>query len=232
MIYTCNTCGTKGHNSRTCPKKKVVCSVCEGPHITDECPDVIKTREERKARIEAERIAKEKEEAERIAKLEAERIAKEKEKVEMWRIAKEKAEDERIARERVVAEGRLRESDSGSDSGSRGSYVPKKDTTLELIFTMLCDRRASMEWVMLTEHYHKHSEEFRCVGASHESNRDGQPHVTLQVSYKFKTRKSGDPMVWYRSYHIYYRMEGSKTIYEFVTATDRDGKRYVVCSFV
>jgi hypothetical protein len=213
-----------------CPSKnRVHCSVCDGPHITDECPEVIVTRELRRARIEAERIAKEKEEAERIAKLEAERIAKEKEKAEKWRLAKEKAADERATRERMIAEGRLRESDS--DSGSQGSYVPKKDTTLELIFNILCDRRASMEWVMLTEHYRKHSEAFRCVGASHESNRDGQPHVTLQVSYKFKTRKSGDTMVWYRSYHIYYHMEGLKTIYDFVTATDRDDKRYTLCSF-
>ena len=72
-----------------------------------------KAREEEEARLEAERIAKEKAEAERKAReeeearLEAERIAKEKaeaERLEAERIAKEKAEEERLAKEMAARE--------------------------------------------------------------------------------------------------------------------------------
>ena len=84
---------------------------------------------------------------------------------------------------------------------------------------------------MLTEHYRKHPEMFRCIGASHESNADGQPHITIQVSYEFNARKTGERMTWYRSYHLYYYTEGMKTKYDFITAMDRGDRKYVVAAF-
>ena len=63
-----------------------------------------KKAKEEKARIEAERLAKEKAEKERI---EAEKLAKEKaekERIEAERLAKEKAEKERIEKERLAKE--------------------------------------------------------------------------------------------------------------------------------
>jgi len=192
-------------------------------------------------KIEAERIAKEKAEAERIAKqkAEAERLAKfkaeaeriSKEKAEAERISKEKAEAERIAKEKAEAEKKIKNT---PEPVSPVNPFMKTDPVLKLIFEIIYDRNASMEYMMLREHYAEHPEDFRMLGTDHHSNDDLNPHVSFEVKRTFTLRTLNGEMkkTWIKVYHLYYTpLIGGNRQWTYLTQVDREKQTYMVAQF-
>jgi len=223
----CSNCKQDGHNKKTCkstPPTPKVDPMQERFRIARENAEREVREQIAREKAEEERIAREKAEAERIAKAEAERIAK---------AEAEKAEAERIAKEKRTY----------SEIAGLTPNVPivnhylkiRADPVLSLIFEILYDKNATMEYMMLREHYAEHPEQFRILGTEHVSNEETNQHISFEVkrTFVFKTQKGTNvTRVWTKMYHLYsITLPNGKTQYTDLTQQDRNKQSYVVASF-
>jgi hypothetical protein len=214
----CSNCKQDGHNKKTCktPSTSPTPSTPPTPKI-DPMQERFRIARENADRLVREEIVKE--EAERIAKAEAERIAK--------------AEAERIAREK-----RTYPEIAGLTPNVPivNNYLKvKSDPILSLIFEILYDKNASMEYMMLREYYAEHPEQFRMLGTEHLSNEDTNQHVSFEVrrTFVFKKFKGGDvTRVWSKTYHLYYIiLPSGQRQWTDLKQQDRNKETYVLASF-
>jgi len=209
----CSICKIAGHYAKTCPQKKIVpvsnvvpkCELCGDPHELSACPVVLAEKQRR----EEARIAQEKEKQEQDARAAAARAATE----------------AAIARSKII--NKALASDDGDSQSSRRI---RPDPVLNWLFTRMWDTRSTLEWLMLGDYFESNPEMFRVIGDSHESNGDGQPHLTFEVAHEMTRTKNKFTLT--KRYHIYYSQDSFRgKRYDFVSQVDRDGKQYVLAAW-
>jgi hypothetical protein len=170
----------------------------------------------------AERLAAEK--AEAAKKAEAEKVAAEKalERLRVEADLEEQYQREETARQEEIEANRKR------------PWEPVKDPVLNLIFNIIYDPNATMEYMNLREHYAQHPEMFKIVGTEHCSNEDRSPHHTIEVRKVYHFKAPSGKLVtrnWIAYYHIYYTTFNNKRTWTNLTCRGRDTVPYTLANF-
>jgi hypothetical protein len=209
----CSVCKKEGHNRATCPVLK----------------DAI-------ARSYAERLAAEKAEQ---AKRTAERLAAEEKAVQEKLAAVKAAERARVEAEleeqyQREETARQEEIEANREANRKRPWQPAKDPVLHLIFHLIYDPNATMEYMNLREHYAEHPEMFKIVGTEHYSNEDHSPHHTIEVRKVYHFKAPSGKLVtrnWIAYYHIYYTTFNGKRTWTDLTCRGRDTVPYTLAKF-
>lgn len=249
----CSFCKNEGHNKSTCParfqhekpareaaaaaEREIQKKVAE--RLEEEKKKV--TEKEYQAQLEAGIAAtiavreREKAKAEKAYQdqLDANIAANKAE-----RAAAEKAYQDKLnaaiaasAAERARVEAELEADYQRSIAEPRRAF---KDPVLHLLFHLIYDPNATMEYMNLRDHYAKNPEMFKMVGTEHSSNDDRSPHHTFEVRKTFIfTAPSGKLVTrnWVNYYHIYYTIQANRKIWTDLTSRDRQGIPYTLAKF-
>lgn len=207
----CSVCKKEGHNRGTCSVLKDA--------IARQLADDKKAEQEKK--LAAEKAAAEKKAAEKVAA----------EKAEQEKKAAAEKEAERAKVEADLEEQYQRQQ---AEANQKRGWQPAKDPVLHLIFHLIYDPNATMEYMNLREHYAEHPEMFKIVGTEHYSNEDRSPHHTIEVRKVYQFKAPSGKLVtrnWIAYYHIYYTTFNGKRTWTDLTCRGRDTVPYTLAKF-